>query len=157
MSSPIHLDDDTDPTLIYAPPWARERILPVAEPPFRSPAPTNAAAEMSSRKFKPKFSGDRAMLALQRQLALDPDQIPEPLSKGTAAIWPLLIRLCSVTALAAFVAWGLVSYSGVKKSAGITTSIQSRRRAAIAFTTNPFAGGGSDHPGREFTAACGLN
>jgi hypothetical protein len=78
---------------------------------------------MSSGKFKPKFSGDRAMLALQRQLALDPDQIPEPLSKGTAAIWPLLIRLCSVTALAAFVAWGLVSYSGVKKSAGITTSI----------------------------------
>jgi hypothetical protein len=27
MSSPIHLDDDIDPNLIYAPPWARERIL----------------------------------------------------------------------------------------------------------------------------------
>ena len=123
MSSPIHLDDDTDPTSIYPPSWARERILPVAEPPFRSRAHTTAAAEMSSGKFKPKFSGDRAMLALQRQLALDPDLIPEPSSKGTAVIWPLLIRLCSVSALAAFVAWGLVSYSGVKKSAGITTSI----------------------------------
>jgi hypothetical protein len=34
MSSPIHhLDDDTEPTLGYAPPSARERILPVAEPP----------------------------------------------------------------------------------------------------------------------------
>jgi hypothetical protein len=32
MSSPIHLDDDIDPTVIYAPPWVRERILPVAEP-----------------------------------------------------------------------------------------------------------------------------
>jgi hypothetical protein len=106
MSSPIHLDDDTDPTLIYAPPWARERILPVAEPPFRSRARTNAAAEMSSRKFKPKFSGDRAMLALQRQLALDPDQIPEPLSKGTAAIWRLLIR---DTALPVLPLWPLLS------------------------------------------------
>ena len=70
MSSPIHLDDDTDPTLIYAPPWARERILPVAEPPFRSRARTNAAAEMSSGKFKPKFSGDRAMLACSASLPL---------------------------------------------------------------------------------------
>jgi hypothetical protein len=33
MSSPIHLNDDIDPTVISAPPWARERILPVAEPP----------------------------------------------------------------------------------------------------------------------------
>jgi len=33
---------------------------------------------MSSGKFKPKFSGDRAMLALQRQLADDPGLIPEP-------------------------------------------------------------------------------
>jgi len=122
MSTPIHLDDDTDPTLIYAPPWARERILPVAKAPPRSRAPAAAAAKMSSRKFKPKFSGDRAMLALQRQLALDPDLIPEPLSKRTAVIRPLLIRLCSVTALAALVAWGLVSYSAVKKTAGITAS-----------------------------------
>jgi hypothetical protein len=26
MSSPIHLDEDIDPALIYAPPWARERV-----------------------------------------------------------------------------------------------------------------------------------
>ncbi len=122
MSSPIHLDDDTEPTSIYAPPWARERILPAAESPRRSRARTPAEVEMSSGKFKPKFSGDRAMLALQRQLAHDPGMIPEPSSKGTPVIRPLLIRLCSVTALAAFVAWGIVSYSGVKKTAGITTS-----------------------------------
>jgi hypothetical protein len=122
MSSPIHLDDDTDPTLIFAPPWARERILPVAEPTARPRAGIAAAAKMTSKKFKPKFSGDRAMLTLQRQLALDPDLIPEPSSKGIAVIRPLLIRLCSVTALAALVAWGLVSYSGVKKTTEITTS-----------------------------------
>jgi hypothetical protein len=122
MSSPIHLDDDTDPTLIFAPPWARKRILAVAQPTARPRASTVAAAEMSSKKVKPKFSGDRAMLTLQRQLALDPDLIPEPSSRGIAVIRPLLIRLCSVTALAALVAWGLASYSAVKKNTEITTS-----------------------------------
>jgi len=77
---------------------------------------------MSSGKFKPKFSGDRAMLALQRQLADDPGLIPEPSFKAAPVTRPLLIRLCSVAALAAFVAWGVVSYSDVKKTAGIATS-----------------------------------
>lgn len=121
MSSPIHLDDDIDPTAIYAPPWARERILPVAEPPPRSPA--NTVVKMSPEKLKPRFSGDRAMIALQRQLALHPDRIPEPASKGAAVIRPLLMRFCGVAALAVFVAWGLASYSGVKKTAEIPTTI----------------------------------
>ena len=121
MSSPIHLDDDIDSTLIYAPPWARERILPVAEPPPRSQAST--VVKMSREKLKPKFSGDRAMMALRRQLALHPDLVPEPSSKATAVIRPLLIRLCSVAALAVLVAWGLASYSGAKKTAEITASI----------------------------------
>jgi hypothetical protein len=75
---------------------------------------------MSSRKIRPTFSGDRAMLALQRQLALNPDLIPEPSSGGTVLIRPLLMRLCSVAALAAVVAWSLASFFGVKKTPGIT-------------------------------------
>ena len=63
------------------------------------------------------------MIALQRQLALHPDMIPVPSSKGTAVIRPLLIRFCSVAALAVLVAWSLASYSGVKRGAEITTSI----------------------------------
>ena len=122
MSSPIHLDDDTDPTLIYAPPWARKRVVTTAKSMPRSRASMATASKMGSRKIKPKFSGDRAMLALQRELTVDPDLIPEPLSESAAVIRPLLIRLCSVTALAAFAAWGLVSYSGVKKSTEINAS-----------------------------------
>lgn len=119
MSSPIHLDEDTDPTLIYAP-WARERDPSVAEAALRSRAGTRAAPAMSSGKLKkPKFSGDRAMLELKRQLALDPDLIPEPPSAGAAVIRPLLIRLCGVSAVATLVAWVLVSYSSVKKTAEI--------------------------------------
>lgn len=124
MSSPIHLDDD-----ICAPPWARERILPVAEPPPRSRA--NTVDKMNPQKLKPKFSGDRAMMALQRQLARHPDLIPEPAFKGTAVIRPLFLRFCSVAALAVLVAWGLASYSGVKKTAEIPTSIP-----AIASNSN---------------------
>jgi len=135
MSSPIHLDEDTDPALIYAPPWVRERIPTAAEATLRSRAGIGAA-EMGSRKLKPKFSGDRAMLELRRQLALDPDLIPEPSSEGAAVIGPLLIRLCSVSALAAVVAWGLLSYSAVKKTVEIvamdTSAIAGNRVSVIA-------------------------
>jgi len=120
MSSPIHFDEDSDPGLIYAPPSARKRIRPVTERTTQTRTGTAAAARMISTRSKPKFSGDRAMLELQRELALDPDMIPEPSSERAAVMRPLLIRVCSVSALAAFVAWGLVSYSAVKKTAEIT-------------------------------------
>ena len=116
MSSPILLDD-TGARSTYAPPWARDRIPPVAEPGSRPQPRTTAAAEMKVQKSKLQYSGDRAMLALQRQLALDPDLIPEPSSEGVGMMRRLMIRLCSVTALAAAVAWGVVSYSAVKKTA----------------------------------------
>jgi hypothetical protein len=114
MSSPIHRDENTDSALIYAPRWAREHIPSVAGNPLRSRAGTAAAAKMKTKRSKPIFSGDRAMLNLQRRLALNPNLIPEPLSEGAAVIQPLLIRLCSVGALAAAVAWGLVSHGSVK-------------------------------------------
>jgi hypothetical protein len=114
MSSPIHLDENVDTALIYAPPWVRDRI------PFSTGSTLQsrraAAPEMSAKTLKPKFSGDRAMLKLQHQLALNPGLIPEPASEGGAVIRPLLARLCSVSALAALVAWGLVSFSSVKKN-----------------------------------------
>jgi tetratricopeptide (TPR) repeat protein len=119
MSSPIHLDEDIDPGLIYAPPLARQRIRPVVNAKHAVRTRTGTSAKMISRNLRPKFSGDRAMLELQRELALDPDLVPEPSSEGDAVIRPLLIRLCSVTALAAVVAWALVSYSDVRKTAQI--------------------------------------
>jgi hypothetical protein len=118
MRSPIQLDEDTDPTLIYAPPWAREREPSGTDGVFRSRrgVPATRATSPGKKLKKPKFSGDRAVLELRRQLALDPDLVPEPASAGAAVIRPLLVRLCGVSALAALAAWGLVSYSGVKKT-----------------------------------------
>jgi hypothetical protein len=132
MSSPIHLDENADPELIYVPPRARERTVAAAE---RSPnlgAGRSATRELSLAKSKPQFRGDRAMLELQRQLALNPGLIPEPTSEGDAIMRRLLIRLCSVIAVAAFVAWALTSYSDVKKTAQIIPA----NSAVPAMTSN---------------------
>jgi hypothetical protein len=58
--------------------------------------------------------------------------IPEPSSTGAAVIRPLLIRLCSVNTLAAVVAWGLVSYSGERK----TVEIVAADTSATAIASN---------------------
>jgi len=59
------------------------------------------------------------MLELQRQLALNPNLIPEPSAKAGSVVRPILIRLCGVISFAAFVAWGMVSYHGIEKPVGI--------------------------------------
>jgi hypothetical protein len=115
MSSPIDISEGVDPALRYAPRWIRERTT--AE---RSLAPINgplARARMVARiRVRPEFSGDRAMLDLQRRLALNPDLIPEPSSEDGSIVWPILGRLCAVTGLAAALAWGLVSLPAWKKA-----------------------------------------
>src|SRR5437660_6278548 len=101
MSSPIHLDEDIDPALTYAPPWARERVP--AEIAGRPDAPLIEADERNRDRttLTPEFSGDRAMLELQRQLALNPNLIPEPSAQAGSVVRPILIRLCGVISFAA--------------------------------------------------------
>jgi hypothetical protein len=115
MSSPIDVSEDADPALRYAPRWIRERTT--AE---RSLTPINAphaqARKVARTRIRPEFSGDRAMLDLQRRLALNPDLIPEPSSEDGSVVWPILGRLCAVTGLAAALAWGLVSLPAWKKA-----------------------------------------
>ena len=119
MSSPIHLDEDIDPALMYAPPWARERVP--AEIAGRPATPLTDTNERNRNPttLAPQFSGDRAMLELQRQLALNPHLIPEPSAKAGSLVRPVLIRLCGVISFAALVAWGMVSYHGIEKPVGI--------------------------------------
>jgi hypothetical protein len=98
MSSPIHLDEDIDPALIYAPPWARERV-----PAEIAGRPAALLSETDERNrnpttLDPEFSGDRAMLELQRQLAINPNLIPEPPAETGSAVWPILIRCAGLSA-----------------------------------------------------------
>jgi len=111
MSSPIPLDEDIDPATMYAAPWARERVAG-AQPDAELPPPIQAGGRgRSLTKSRPQFSGDRAMLELQRQLALNPSLIPEPYADGRSSIGAILFRLCGVLGVATTVVWGIVTYS----------------------------------------------
>ena len=60
------------------------------------------------------FSGDLAMAKLQRQLALDPDAVPEPPVDDIQSLWPMALRLCVVAGAAAAVAWLVISLPGAR-------------------------------------------
>jgi hypothetical protein len=105
MSSPIHHAEGIDPALIYAPPKVRDGMRPPR-----------------------RFSGDVAMVELQRQLALDPEGVPEPpgtervtraASDAARALWPMVLRFGAVAAVAAAVAWGLIMIPIPKKSGAV--------------------------------------
>jgi hypothetical protein len=113
MSSPIHHPEDLDAALIYAPPWAREQGQPE---PLR---PSTALIGLPQRRRRlgsvgHAYSGDLAMAKLQRQLALDPDKVPEPPLDDVQLLWPIMLRLCGVAAVAAAVAWLVVALPSAK-------------------------------------------
>jgi hypothetical protein len=109
MSSPIQQTEDLDPALRYAPRWARDQLPPMSGRPF-APPPARPGQDA-----KPQFSGDRAMLDLQRQLVLNPDAIPEPAVDDARTLGPIVLRLSAVIGLAALIAWGVVSLPGIEK------------------------------------------
>lgn len=114
MSSPVHLPKDLDAALIYAPPWIRRSRHAAPARPARpatlmDETPKIIAAEDSG----PTFIGDLAMLELGRQLARDPERVPEPPLPLDDA--PLLgrigLRLGVVASVAALAAWAMISFS----------------------------------------------
>lgn len=125
MSSPIHQAEELDPALRYAPRWARDRVVQMAAQPLAPP--------VLARKARPEFSGDRAMLELQRQLVLDPDTIPEPIADDARVLGPIALRLSAVIGLAALIAWGVVSLPGMRKAG----EIMSPDAKAPAIAVNP--------------------
>jgi hypothetical protein len=113
MSSPIHHAEDLDEALHYAPPWAREQGL---REPLR---PAAALVRSPPSRWRigvadDAFSGDRAMVKLQRQLALDPDAVPEPPVDDIESLWPMALRLCGVAGVAAAAAWLIISPPGTR-------------------------------------------
>ena len=113
MSSPIHHAEDLEEALHYAPPWAREQGR---REPLR-PAAQLVRSPQSLRRLDlddDPFSGDLAMAKLQRQLALDPDAVPEPPMDDIQSLWPMALRLCGVAGVAAAVAWLVISLPGTR-------------------------------------------
>ena len=54
------------------------------------------------------------MVKLQRQLALDPDAVPQPPVDDIQSLWPMALRLCAVAGVAAAVAWLVISVPGAR-------------------------------------------
>jgi hypothetical protein len=126
MNSRAFRPKDLDAALMYAPPWARD---PEPEP---EPEPESTAeaddiadaddlAEMGPEEDgeaddTPSFLGDRAMVDLRRRLSLDPEIVPPPpiLLEERPSMVRIAARLCAVTAVAALVAWVVVSYSRLR-------------------------------------------
>jgi hypothetical protein len=118
MSSPIHLDPDVDPGLVYAPPWARA-LVSGADSAVASPANAEESSGIPEEEDL-EFSGDRAILELQRELARNPDFLPEPRLEQRSTIRSILARFVSAISLAAVIAWAIASHSGVKKDVDIS-------------------------------------
>jgi hypothetical protein len=113
MSSPIHHAEDLDEALHYAPPWAREQGR---QEPLR-PAAQLVRSPRSLRRLDigdQAFSGDLAMATLQRQMALDPDAVPEPPVNDIESLWPMALRLCAVAGVAAAAAWLIIAPPGTR-------------------------------------------
>jgi hypothetical protein len=110
MSSPVHHPDDLDAALRYAPPWARNTNTPGAASPG-DPAAESPPTIPNYDDGEPSFDGDRAMLNLQHQLSLDPDQLPEPPVRidDRSTLDRIALRLCAVAGVAALVAWLTIS------------------------------------------------
>lgn len=112
MSSPIQRAKDRDEALRYAPRWARDPgpAIAGAVPPVNWPVPSQRVSGGQG------FSGDLAMTELQRQLALDPRKVLRPprAQVGDHFVGKIALRMGGVAAVAALVAWGMMSITGVR-------------------------------------------
>jgi hypothetical protein len=133
MSAPVQRDENliSDDARLYAPPWARERPLPAAGQPQFTSSPPVASADDSTEEqpaakergrmpkgvggpnisWAPKapqeaFTGDVAIQALRRRLALEPEVVPQPpIVVRREAPFPWIARLgfvCLAAGIAAF-------------------------------------------------------
>lgn len=114
MSSQIHHAEDLEAALVYAPPWAREQASLLDGGPRVVPA-GGQPRTLNIGSARRAFTGDRAMLELQRQRALNPDKVPDPSQENARNLWPLMRRLCAIIGVAVVVAGGVVSLPAMRK------------------------------------------
>jgi hypothetical protein len=114
MNSPIYHGKDLDPVLRYAPPRVRQQGEPTPDelaPPLDRPRQRDDGND-------PDFCGDRAIVAMQRRLALEPEWIPEPPPSSVGDgrdLWKIILRAGAVLVFAAVTAWIAVSIPGAKR------------------------------------------
>ena len=116
MSSPIDEAKDVNPALpaatgaspvlLYAPQWARDQAQP---PTDGGPAPPIEWPPRGRRLDNVRIFDERAALEARRELALQPEKVPEPPQPDPGDQIKTVLRICGVAGAAAVVAWTLVS------------------------------------------------
>ena len=125
MNSPLRIQSVSNPELDYAPPWARElarewardQMRPVLGEPVALPAEKPAENKLVSKANR-NPGDDRAW----QQRALDPELVPEP-PAGVSNVWPTMLRLGMVCAIAAIVAAAVVLLFNPKQNVHHTTQV----------------------------------
>ena len=95
--------------MLYAPQWARDEAQP---PTDGGPAPPIEWPPRGRRLDSVRILGDdRAALEARRELALQPEKVPEPPQPDPSdqIVGKIVLRICGVAGAAAVVAWTLVS------------------------------------------------
>lgn len=114
MSSPIHQTSDLDGALRYAPPRVRAKLQQASGdcgPAAEEPPSNDDGCDDGS------FAGGCAAPPLHRRHSLDPEIVPEPppdLEDDDLSGSGLLLRFCSVAAVAAVIAGAFVVLPGVR-------------------------------------------
>jgi Sel1 repeat len=105
-----------DYTFMYAPSWARWKPPMVAAHETSIEQPPQDHVVDAARSA---FSGDLAVEDLRRRHSLTPEIIPEPKSlKGDHTRALIALRLSGVTAIAALIAWVVVSLPAMHRQPG---------------------------------------
>jgi hypothetical protein len=135
MNSPSKDPVRSSPELDYAPPWARE---PAAREPARDPTrpvlgepvapPAEKRAENKLASWANRNSrDDRAW----QHRALDPELVPEP-PAGASTVWPTMLRLGIVCAIAAIVAAAVVLLFNPKQNVHHTAQVNAQPSSLTA-------------------------
>jgi hypothetical protein len=139
MSSPIYRSDDgdDDEPLRPAPPWLSTR---------RQVVQTSKEPDLPLSTF----SGDRALVELNRQLARRADLVPEPPLEADEYAGesqrPMMWRFFSLAGIAAVIAWGIVLLPSLRKTGPETSQTHVREAATEVTPAAQISRPPSDHP-----------
>lgn len=114
MNSPIYHSGNQDGDSDTSRPRMRLKARPLRVR-YATPTAEGRSQDASLRQASRAFSGDRAMLALQRQLAIEPAKVPQPPLEDTRKLLPSVKLLCAIIGVAGLTAWGFVSLPAVRK------------------------------------------
>jgi len=112
MNSPNEDPENSHPELAYAPPWARNQLLPLS-------GHSAGLLPVEQRTRNELVSSENRALSddIWRPRVLDPEVVPEPSAYGAPNLWPLVLQMGMICAVAAAVAGAAVMLFNARQPA----------------------------------------